>query len=98
MKNTIELTREEARRAVYDDHENFTTVLKEIIDTRRWVSENEVILKRISDGTYWRGYYTEALTEAQEARPFDEYNGDKPIFTQVEQVEVVTKVWKEVEA
>ena len=83
----MKLTSEEAREVVYDDHEDFETVKKEITDTSRWSIFYEGVFKhKPTEKLYWVSWSVGA-TEQQDERPF-EYGGEVD-FVEVKPVEVV---------
>lgn len=91
----LKMTAEEGRAIVFEDNEDFETVSDEVYETSRWSLHREIIVQRMSDNTYWRGYYSVGKTEQQMERPYD--HDDEAVFAQVEQKEVVSTVWVVVE-
>lgn len=79
-KLKLTFTEQEARNIVYEDHEDFEVISDEIHDERRWVNCHEVIVKRISDGKFFRSHYEVGKTESQDQRP---YEYDDPTFHEV---------------
>ncbi len=80
----LDLTVEEARNIVWGDHEDYETISDNIIDKRRWSIDCEIVVKRKSDGKFFRDNYSRAATEVQEEKPY-EYSD--PDFTEVFPVE-----------
>lgn len=50
--------------------DGFVTVAIVNMDSRRWESYHQLILKRLIDGTFWAAQYSEGLTENQESMWF----------------------------
>ncbi|MFE3169300.1 hypothetical protein [Streptomyces sp. NPDC059224] len=70
---------------------------REQVDTRRWVSVNELIFRAPDDGKAYRVYYDEGLTENQEDT--DPWNDDREVKgAEVEQRPKTTMVWEDVRA
>lgn len=70
---------------------------REQVDTRRWVSVNELVFRAPDDGKTYRVYYDQGLTESQEDT--DPWNYDREIkATEVEQRPKTTMVWEDVRA
>lgn len=70
-----------------------TELLREQVDSRRWVSVNELIFRAPDDGKAYRVYYERGLTERQDGT--DPWNYDDTIkATEVEEVEVTVKQWQ----
>lgn len=70
---------------------------REQVDTRRWVSVNELIFRAPDDGKAYRVYYDQGLTESQEDT--DPWNDDREIKgTEVEQRAKTTMVWEDIRA
>lgn len=68
---------------------------REQVDTRRWVSVNELIFRAPDDGKAYRLYYDQGLTEVQEDT--DPWNDDAEIkATQVEQRAKTVMTWEPV--
>ena len=90
----MKLSKEDARSIVYDDHEDWSKVESEIVDTSRWsIMYEGVFLHKPSNKHYSLGWQVGA-TEQQDERPF-EYE-DEVEATEVVQVEKIVKVWKAV--
>ena len=88
----LKMTPEEGREIVHGDNDKFETVLDEVYDTsRRWSEDWEIVVKRLSDNTYWRSYYSVGKTEMQCEAPYE--NDSEAVFYQVEQKEVVKTEW-----
>lgn len=88
----LKMTPEEGREIVFGDNPDFETVLDEVEDTaRRWSETRVIIVKRLSDNTYWRSYYSRGKTELQEEHPYEWEN--EAVFTQVIQKMVIERKW-----
>ena len=75
-------------------YENFLIRKNEILDTRRWVSTNVLVISPIGNPElFYRTYYDKGLTEYQDQQPF-EY-ADEVVFRRVEKVEVMTIEYRE---
>lgn len=85
------LTPEEGRSIVYDDHDDFELISKEITDTSRWSIFYENIYKRISDGKFFKTNYSEGATEHQDESP---YEYDDAVFEEVFPVEKTVIVYE----
>ena len=79
-RQKLQLTKEAARDAMSGDLEGFEVIKDKICDTTRWSVHYELIIKRVSDGKFFRDYYSAGATEQQEESPW-EY--DEPDFTEV---------------
>ena len=71
MKETLKLKAEEARLIAYGDHELFEDVTSEITSVTRWSICYEKIIKRISDGVFFKMNYRVGATEMQEESPYE---------------------------
>lgn len=68
---------------------------REQVESRRWVSVNELIFRAPDDGKAYQVFYEEGLTEVQEDT--DPWNFDKEIKgTEVEQRAKTTTTWEPV--
>ncbi|MGW0495077.1 hypothetical protein ACWD0Z_06440 [Streptomyces sp. NPDC003007] len=68
---------------------------REQVESRRWVSVNELIFRAPDDGKAYQVFYEEGLTEEQEDT--DPWNFDEEVKgTEVEQRRKTTKVWEPV--
>jgi hypothetical protein len=83
-REKLQLTKEEAQAIVYEDTNDYETISDEVVGKRRWSSDHEIVIKRISDGKFFSDYYSRGLTEMQDESPY-EYS--EPDFTEVFQVE-----------
>lgn len=91
----MKLTKEEARELARDGRvAGYEFVDSELYDTSRWSTHHTLIIKRLSDDTYWRDSYTQGATESQFEAPF-EYSD--PDFHQVMKVTESTEVWKPID-
>lgn len=69
----------------------FETVESNIVDTSRWSIINDIVIKRKSDGKFFRDEYSVGATESQEESPY-EYS--EPNFSEVFPVETKVIVYK----
>lgn len=68
---------------------------REQVETRRWVSVNELIFRAPDDGKTYQVFYEEGLTETQEDT--DPWNGDREVkATEVMQQPVTVMQWQPV--
>lgn len=67
----MKLTAEEAREVVWDDHEDFTTIEKEITDTSRWSIQYEGVFKHEPTGKFYSADWSVGATEQQDESPFE---------------------------
>jgi len=72
-------------------HEDYEQISKEMYDQRRWVTCFEVIVKRKSDGKFFRSQYCQGSTESQDQSP---YEYDEKVFTEVFPVEKTVIVYE----
>jgi hypothetical protein len=70
------LTSEQGRDIVNGDDSNFVIIEDRIILIRRWVDDYKIVVKRKSDGKYFKDIYRRGATE----RP---YECSDPNFTEV---------------
>ena len=86
QREKLNLTTEQAKRILWDDVDppEFKIIREEITGTRRWSTDYELIIQRISDGKFFKDYFSRGSTENQDESPW-EYN--KPNFTEVFPVE-----------
>lgn len=90
----MQITKEEAKSIVYDDHENWTLVQKSITGTTRWSAIYFGYFLHNPTNTTYELRWQQGLTESQDERPFD--------YTEPEPIEVVQRpktimVWVPVE-
>ena len=80
IREKLIVTKEEARDIVCGDHDDYDVISNKIINLSRWNVRREVIIKRLSDGKFFKENYSEGATEHQDEIPF-EYS--EPEFTEV---------------
>lgn len=86
----MKILKEEAINIVREDTEDWDMIEEKIVDQRRWVTVFEGIFKHKPSEKYYRVSYDRGSTESQE----NEYFYGKEIeFQEVEQKEVLKKVW-----
>ena len=102
--NINDLTCKQARGLVYDDSPGiekedgtfepyFEVVERKIIDTTRWSTVHEMIVKETQTGRHFLTSYSQGATEGQDEQPF-EYS--EPDWVEVSKVEKVIEVWERV--
>lgn len=85
------LSTEEAQAIAWGDSSEFTTILEETVDTRRWVTCHEILVRRVSDGKLFKSYYEKGATEVQDQAP---YEYDEPKFKEVFETKEIKTVYK----
>jgi hypothetical protein len=72
-KQKLQIEEEVARGLAYDDYDDtiYEVISNEIVDTSRWSYMSELIIKTISDGRFWRSYYSQGATESQDESPYE---------------------------
>lgn len=89
----MNISQEDGRSIIYEDHEDWSTIETEIVDTRRWSIDYSGIFKHIPTQKFYRLYWSVGATEQQDESPF-EYDNPDPI--EVHQLEKTILVWKDV--
>jgi hypothetical protein len=84
IKEKLILTKEQARLIVWGDNPDFEKVYNKIIDSNRWSKIKEIVVKRKSDGKFFKDVYQVGATECQDEGPYDYTD---PAFTEVFPVE-----------
>jgi hypothetical protein len=90
-REILVLTKGQGRELIWGDLPDYETVSDDIVENTRWSLVHEIIVKRKSDGKFFRDYYREGATEMQEERPFE---NDDPDFKEVFPVEKTIIVYK----
>jgi len=85
-----ELTSEEGRQVIYEDHDDWESMEEEIIDTRRWSNRYLGTFRHKPTDRFYQMSWSQAATEQQDERPF-EY--EEPELTEVVQKEVIVTKW-----
>lgn len=70
MRETLQLTKQQAQEIVHGDHLGFSDVSEKIIGQRRWVTVYEKIVERV-DGKFFKIIYELGSTEMQDQQPFE---------------------------
>ena len=85
-REKLKLTREQACDILNDlqDPEGFTVVHDRIIGKTRWSIKYEIVIKRNSDGKYFKDSYRVGATESQDESAWEHTD---PNFTEVFPVE-----------
>jgi len=71
--------------------EGFKVVLNKLVDITRWATEHELVVE--SSGKYYRAFYRNGATEAQDESPF-EYNEGTVGFKEVHPEEKSITIYK----
>ena len=80
-REKLNLTSEQGRDIVYGNDSNFVTVEVRLIAKRRLVDDYKIVVKRKSDGKYFKDVYCRGnVTEDQDESP---YEWSEPNFTEV---------------
>lgn len=90
-REKLQLTKKEAQAIVWEDTSDYEIISDEVVDTRRWSADHEIIIKRLSDGKFFADGYSVGLTEMQDESPY-EYSD--PDFTEVFPVEKTIIVYE----
>lgn len=90
----LELTAEEARRVVYEDHGDFKVIKDEIVDTGRWDEYHDTICEHIPTGKFFLFEWNQGLTESQPNRAFEDYTTYFPIEVEPKEVTVIKYIPK----
>lgn len=83
-REKLNLTKVEGRNIIWEDNNDYEIIKKEIVDTSRWSKIYEIVIKRKSDGKFFRDNYSIGATESQDESPY-EYS--EPDFREVFPVE-----------
>lgn len=89
----MKLSREEGRRIVSCDHEDFIEIEYEIVEETMWNLNYEGIYLHNPSGKHYKLEWSEGVSEFQEEGPF-EYNDPKPI--EVRPVSKTITAWEPV--
>ena len=88
----MKFNKQDLRRAVYDDHDDFFTIEENIIDTTRWSVVYDWTFQY--DGKFYSTTYSVGATECQDERPFendpDEIECDEVFPVQITITQYVT--------
>lgn len=79
-REKLYLSKDEALDAINGSLDGFELIQKEIVGKSRWCDEYEIVIKRLSDGKFFKDEYRKGSTEQQDESPY-EYS--KPDFTEV---------------
>lgn len=71
-KEKLQLTGEKARNIAWGDDKDFSGVMETITGTSRWSILYEKIVKRESDGKFFKMNYRVGATESQDERPYED--------------------------
>jgi len=84
-RETIKFDKETACIILDGDDDNYKIIENEIISTGRWTINYRLIIKRLSDGKFFKSTYRVGATESQDESAW-EYD-DEVTFTEVFPVE-----------
>ena len=90
-REKLKLSAKEGKNLIYGDSDEFEIISDIITSNGRWCLYHEIIIKRLSDGKYFKDTYSEGATECQDERPY-EYS--TPDFTEVFPVEEKNIIYK----
>lgn len=90
----MKLTSEEGREIIWDDHDDWSSVEEEIIDSRRWSNRYLGVFRHKPSGKFYQMSWSVGATEQQDEQPF-EYEVPEPIEVVQEEVKVLK--WVEAE-
>jgi hypothetical protein len=90
----MQVTKEEAKDIVYDDHEDWSLVEKAVVGTIRWSTQYLGYFRHNPTNTTYMLDWQEGSTESQDERPFD-YT--EPELVEVVQIPKTIMVWVPVE-
>ena len=91
-KEQLQITKEQAADLANGDYDNtiFEVISNKIVGTSRWTGRYELIIKRLSDGKFFKDHYQTGLTESQDEGAY-EYS--EPKFLEVFPVEKTITVY-----
>lgn len=89
---SITVTKEEARRIVWEDTSDFILVESSVTDTSRWSIQHEGICQHIESEKYYFIDWSVGATEMQDEGPFEYHKGDVTL-TEAIQKEVKIMKW-----
>jgi hypothetical protein len=84
-RKVLELSPEDGRRIVGGWNKEFEIISKDIYDTGRWSLKYIIIVKRLSDGKFFKSLYQVGATELQYEEAYEYVH--KAVFTEVFPVE-----------
>jgi len=89
----MKLSPGEARRIVYEDHENWEKVKnsENIVDQTRWSTIYEAVFQHLETNKFYQFCWSSGSTEEQCEAPF-EYD-DEVIVNEVVEKEIIVKKW-----
>jgi hypothetical protein len=71
IKCTRKFTEEEAREIVWSDNPDYEVIEATIVDTTRWSTCHECVVREIKSGKLLQFFYRVGATEYQDERPFE---------------------------
>lgn len=92
-KEILNITKEEAAEIANGDYDNtvWEIISNKLLDKSRWTGRYELIIKRLSDGKFFKDHYTTGLTESQDEGAY-EYK--EPKFVEVFPKEVTVTIYE----
>lgn len=91
IREKLPLLKNGAREIIWGCDHDYETVYKKIIDNSRWSIQHEIVVRRKSDGKFFRDFYSVGATESQDEGPYDYTDPD---FTEVFPKEKVTIIYE----
>jgi hypothetical protein len=92
MKEILKLMPEQGREIIYGDNPDFQEMETTIEDQGRWTTVYSLVVRRKSDGKYFKAEYRRGSTEMQDESPY-EYDSEA-IFTEVKPVSKTVIVYE----
>jgi hypothetical protein len=86
----MQLTSEEGRLVIDDDHDDWAKVKEEIIDTRRWSVRYLGVFSHKPSGRFYQMAWSVGATEQQDEQPFE---FETPELEEVVEKETLVKTW-----
>ena len=80
-----------ARDILYGSDKSYKVIKDELVDSSRWSLQHDLVIQSVTDGRFWKGYYSVGATECQDESAF-EYT--TPEFVEVFPTEQVVIVYK----
>jgi len=73
VKERLQIEREIAEGLAYGDYDNtiYEVISNKILSKGRWNYRSELIVKTISDGRFWKSFYSKGATESQDEAPYE---------------------------
>ena len=84
----MEISKEEGREIIYEDHPEFLTVNQKIVDESRWSNRYRGIFKHVPSNEYYILYWSRGKTEQQDEQPF-EYEEPELILAKKKETKII---------